>query len=200
MADESTEAVEVEQTDGTEPASVPAEDDEPRFTQKQVNALIASEKRRQRRERSKEQQKSDPAPQAQAPELSDRLKELDERMARIDFREWAQEHTLGAQQRRYLEKVIDISDPGTWATALESESDILSRLAPEAPTRQAPKQPLTADSPGAGRVKDSLESLGAQDVSRMGSKELRDLWNREMKGSSGNGLFVAPNRRSKDNG
>lgn len=199
MSESTDIAPEVEQTEGDQaPEAKPNPDDEPRFSQRQVNALIAAEKRRLRRERAKEQ---DPAPaqdsKPQAPEIDTRLRELDERLARIDFREWAAEQRLNTDQRRYLEKIIDIGDSSSWDSALEQESSILQRLASEPPQRQAPRQPVTSDSPGASRVKDSIESLTSQDVSRMSSVELKSLWSREIRGGGGNGLFVAPNKRGK---
>jgi hypothetical protein len=199
MAEDHTDmAPEVEPTEDeqrTETASATS-DDEPRFTQRQVNALIASAKRKIRRERAEQESSATPAKE-QGTEIDSRLRELDDRLARIDFREWAAEQKLNADQRRYLERIIDIKDSDSWGSALESESSILQRLATEPPARQAPRQPVTADSPGAARVKDSLAALTGQDVARMSGRELGDLWAKEIRGNAGNGLFVAPNKRGK---
>ena len=170
-----------------------AKSDEPLFTQRQVNAMMAAAKRRYIKEASAE---AKPPETTAQPGKDDTIQKLDatvqtfaQKIQAMEFDQWAARKGLTALQATVIRDAARLDDSASWDAALDARKEILAKLtdAPGAPAPAA-KPSMTRDAvggAGVNAVPTNPFRLTGDDLRTMTRQQKEKVWDAYVESQGG---------------
>ncbi len=169
--------------------------DEVRFTQRQVNAMIAASKRKGSKEaRAAEPKRTETGGNEDSQSLYSKLAAFESRFQELDFREWAADKGLNREQRELMQGWASIGDPSTWDSTYEIKKPLLDKIAealaphPAGNPPAPPKPSTTADAVGASGVTPTHRNpttLSSEDNRALTPAQRRKMWEEHVASETG---------------